>query len=279
MAHRSNINGPLAWSLLSIVATVLIVALMLPTLLRAAFADESGVEDIGEEFNKLMVAHTDTMAVYQDRFDGRSVFFKPRPPRRDTPPLPRPRVVERKEEPKIEAPPPEPKRPPYNGPSVIAALGGTVFFSDDVSRALGDGEKDRVEVLAVDLPWTVKVKFREWEYDLPLFERKFHQYLLTDEPAPLGSLPGFIEVSDAPAEEQAAASSEAEGATPASVEAAAADGIDGEDTPASTDDRDGDGVEDETPDRAGRPAAAPKPGPRRKTAAPGGGRRTASGRE
>lgn len=169
MNPRLRLNGPLAWSAASLLVIVVLVVLTLPALARAAFGPDLDGEGVSDTFAKLMEEHEGMSETYRDRFDGRSVFFKPprKPKRRPVRTAPPPK---KDDTPKPPPPPkPDPKRPPYSGPSIGGMIGDRVYFEGDLRVDVGE-ERDGVEVLSVNPPWGAKVMYRKWEYDLDLFE-------------------------------------------------------------------------------------------------------------
>ena len=198
MAQRPTMNGFLAWSLLSAVALVVVLLASLPAVARALFTADPGVEEVGEKFSLLIADHEDVMSTYRDRFDGRSIFFKPRQPRRESAPPPPPPEREVVEKPKTDPEPPKPKpKPPYAGPAVTGIVGEKVFFNDR-RAAVGEPAVDNLEVLSVDAPWSVRVRFRDWEYELPLFDRDFDSFLPTERNGDRSGLRGLIEENGEP---------------------------------------------------------------------------------
>jgi hypothetical protein len=162
----------------AISVTAIAVVGSVPPLLDAVFADAPAPADLAGRFEQYAEGHEKMAAENRARFDGRSFFFAPKPPpdwspprREVTPPPPRPRT-----EPRDPTPPPPPPPPPpvrYNGPEVIGMDGQSVYFDKDGIR-IGVGETNEdlgVTVLSVEgAPWTVKISYRDTEFDLPLFK-------------------------------------------------------------------------------------------------------------
>lgn len=113
-----------------------------------------------------------------ERFNGRSVFFVPPvpvpPPPPPLPPVERPVV-----EPRDPGPPPPPTR--YGGPGIVYVWDDEVKFDNDMVLKVGGEGQSGVEVLSTDLPWSVKVRWREVEFDVQLFERTTPQFLVPRE--------------------------------------------------------------------------------------------------
>lgn len=98
---------------------------------------------------------------------GRSLFFVP--PRPPPPPTPRP-----KEDHTPPPPAPDPKPTRYGGPSIQALVTGTVWFSDgkkaEIGETIGSGSS-AVTVLAADTPYAVKLRWKEQDWDVAMFDR------------------------------------------------------------------------------------------------------------
>lgn len=97
---------------------------------------------------------------YLAQFGGRSLFVLPVPPRVPDP------------EPVVSNSPDRPSPPPssYGGPSIVAMLSDLVWFSG--GRRLKVGEKsDDIEVIALHPPWEAKLKWKDVEFTVGLFER------------------------------------------------------------------------------------------------------------
>lgn len=228
MAHRPTFNGPLAWSLLFIGATVIMIASTLPVLLAAAFAPAGEAATITEEVATLMERHDADLATYRERFNGRSVFFKPKqppPPRRERAPAP-PQPKPKPEDSGPPPPPPDPERPPYGGPAAKAVMADMVWFTGDIRLRVGDDPVNGLTLLSTeDAPWTVKVEHRGWDYDIPIFDRS--DVLLASArpraiPAGLESVPVPAEPAPAkPADEDAKTSPRNPGADDAGAEGGA----------------------------------------------------------
>jgi hypothetical protein len=212
MIRNLTSGGPALWSGLFIVlAVIFFIGAMMPVasaLLRPSLDDR----EVAEEFDRLISEHEQTQASYVARFDGRSIFFKPRPVREPEPE----RVVQRTPEPPPPPPPPqdtgpEPPPPTYTGPSIRGFWGDEVWFHGDLRIKVGQ-EKDGVQVLAVNPPWSARIAHARGEYDVPLFERSMDD-LLAGAGSSNGRLTGLLERGEA---DEAASSPERE----ASVEPA-----------------------------------------------------------
>lgn len=97
---------------------------------------------------------------YVAQIDGRSLFIVP-----VAPSTPEPTAEVEPEE----TTPTKPSR--YGGPSIIAAINGAVWFSDGSRHAVGEPEKDGLEVLSLNAPWDIAVRWRGVEFTVPIFDR------------------------------------------------------------------------------------------------------------
>src|SRR5690606_22289774 len=105
--------------------------------------------------------HVEAMKTYQDRFNGRSIFYKPPPKVVYRPPA-------KVDPPKIERPLELPKpsiSATYNGPTPFGFNADGVYF-----RSSGAGEpplfipvgeeRKGIRVISIDPPWSVKVAYQ-----------------------------------------------------------------------------------------------------------------------
>jgi hypothetical protein len=177
MSPRLSLGGPFGVSVVSIAIVAVVVLTSLPSLFGAVFAGGAGDDEQPTTvLERLAGEHDEAMVVYRERFDGRTFFFQP-PPK----PKPRPKQIAR---PKVDrpAPKPAPTGPPpppanYTGPSPIGIFGQEAWFNppragEGVLRVRVGETKDDLELLEVDPPWSVKVKYQRGEYTVSLFERK-----------------------------------------------------------------------------------------------------------
>lgn len=194
MKPRVHINAALAGSALSLLAVLVVAVISLPVVARAGLGSSLSEEGVGDVFARLMEEHEESSSTYCERFNGRSVFFKPRQPRAPRPKVVRepPTVSTNKEQPPP-PPPPPPSRPPYSGPDVGGIIGNSVFFRGDLRVSVGE-TLDGMTVVSVDPPWSVKVEHRGWEYDVPLFDRGTEAFFGTggDAPEQGTTLRGFV---------------------------------------------------------------------------------------
>ncbi|MBT8485257.1 MAG: hypothetical protein HKO59_00255 [Phycisphaerales bacterium] len=168
--RRANLNGPLTLSVLCLAAVGLLLGMTLPPLVRAAFTSGELNDALDNQFVQLLDEHEKELETYQSRFNGRSIFFEPPVRRVERPVRPTPPSRTTGSTP---APPPPvvaPRKPQYSGPAVKGFAGGKVWFAGDMRIGLGE-KQSGLEVIEVDAPWKVVIKYGGWEYELPLFNR------------------------------------------------------------------------------------------------------------
>ena len=193
MDHSPKINGPLAWSMLFIAVLAAITLAGLPAVVRAAFARGPGETPMDDQFAALLEEHTAAAETYEDRFNGRSVFFRPRQPRRTEPKRPHVQATEVVTvDPEEEQ---EPICPPrYAGPRIVGYVGGTVWFSGDVRLGVGE-EAEGLKVISVDdLPWSAKIEYQDWEYDVTFLSRRPADFFAGEASSKRETMPGLVSV-------------------------------------------------------------------------------------
>ncbi len=189
---RFPINIPLVASIVAIAFASLVMAAQLAELAGAVLTPRPREDAIRARIDVYLTEHADGMNTYRRRFDGRSLFFKPkRPPKPRTEPV----IVKREPAP---TPPPAPTVIPtkYPGPSVSFVVGNEVWFHDGWHASVGE-EVNGVTVIASDPPWTVTLGYGGGEYPVELFEKK---ELFRDQPrkTSVGSHPGLKTVHSEP---------------------------------------------------------------------------------
>jgi hypothetical protein len=190
---RLSINIPLVASVVAIAFASLVMAAQLADLAEGVLTPRPREDPTRARIDSYLVEHAGAMNTYRGRFDGRSVFFKPKPP----PPPPRPiKIAERV--PATPPPPPGPTAPPltYSGPSISFVVGNEVWFHDGSHASVGEAV-DGVTIIASDPPWTVTLGYGGGEYRITLFQRK---ELFADQPTTTsdGSFPGLKSVRSEP---------------------------------------------------------------------------------
>ncbi len=188
--HRLGLNTTLLVNIAAIAVATVVFAANLPTLLGAVLSPRLGDEKTVSLLSQYLAVHDTDLVQYQQRFNGRSVFFKPIPPRIPLPPRPVP--VEIVVAPSEPLPPPIPAE--YTGPSIVFVLGNEVWFTDGLTLSVGE-EDQGVKVLSCDPPWTVRLAHADGEYDIVLLERSFPGFeTASREPQPT---PGIVRVPEA----------------------------------------------------------------------------------
>ncbi|MEE9128773.1 MAG: hypothetical protein V3T84_02055 [Phycisphaerales bacterium] len=192
MMQHLHLSRPLLLSTVGLVVAGIVLVVPLPGLLAAMFTTSVGQDRAGENMQAYLGAHETNLATYRERFEGRSLFFRPPAPARAAP--------KQTSENKPDAPPLPPAIPTtYGGPVVIAVIGDQVWFKSKDNLKLRVGEEGSgVKVLASDPPWTVKLAYAGGEYDVPIF--KDYQTELSSNPLTERPTPGivFANMSDRP---------------------------------------------------------------------------------
>ncbi len=182
MMQHLHFNRPLLLSTVGLVVAGIVLVVPLPGLLAAMFTTSIGDDHAGENMQAYLADHDRDLETYRERFEGRSLFFRP--------PAPVVRLASTetsKKEP--DAPPPPPPVPTtYGGPVVIAVIGDQVWFKSKDNLKLRVGEEGAgVKVLASNPPWTVKLAYAGGEFDVPIFkdyQTTFSSNSLTQRPTP-----------------------------------------------------------------------------------------------
>lgn len=181
MMQHLHFSRPLVLSTVGLVVAGIVLVAPLPGLLGAMFTTSIGQDRAGENMQAYLAAHETDLAIYRERFEGRSLFFRP-----PAPPRPAPMKKSEKKPDATRLPPPIPTT--YGGPVVIAAIGDQVWFKSKDNLKLRVGEEGSgVKVLASNPPWTVKLAYAGGEYDVPIFKNyktKFSSNPLTERPTP-----------------------------------------------------------------------------------------------
>ena len=190
-------NGPLGVSLVAVTVIGIFVFIGLFTMLSAVFGMGTAEGDPKAELNKLVAINKEKMQDFQDRFNGRSVFYKPSP---WPPPLQPTRQPEKVPDAPIAKVPEGPPKV-YDGPGIWYAMTDVVRFkartANDKPIDIHVGEeKNGVRLISTSLPWTVRVGYKGGEYDVNVWERKGESFLLAQAPA-IEIIPGLIEVPPA----------------------------------------------------------------------------------
>ncbi len=191
--HRLPLNTTLLVNIAAIAVATVVFAANLPTLLGAVLSPRLGEDKTVSLLSQYLAVHDTDLVQYQQRFNGRSVFFKPIPPRRDPPRRLAPvEIVKATPEP---PPPPPPSIPEqYTGPKIVFVLGNEVRFTGGLTLSVGE-EDQGVKVLSCDPPWTVRLAHAGGEYDVVLLKRSFPGFeTASREPQPM---PGIVRMPEA----------------------------------------------------------------------------------
>ena len=160
---RWPVNIPLVASLVAIAFASIVMAAQFVELASAVLTPSPRPDPTRARLDDYIAEHGDAMSTYRGRFDGRSLWFKPKAP----PKAPRVNIVKRDEPSEPPPPPPPPSKPrTYPGPSVSFVVGDDVWFHDGVHASVGGEEVNGVTVVAADPPWTVTLEYGGWEYVL-----------------------------------------------------------------------------------------------------------------
>ena len=165
----------------------------LPSLASAIFASSLNNQSGQGNLSALLTNHEEDLDTYLDRFEGRSLFFRPKPYPVKT------KHVEPKTETKTIDDKPSGPPPTYTGPKVIGAFGSEVWFKDNLKIPVGE-EKQRVKVLQINAPWTVKLAHAGGEYVVPIFSDRLTDSDEFSIPLKLKSIPGITYEEEDPAE-------------------------------------------------------------------------------
>lgn len=174
--------GLLGWCALAVLAIGLVIAFggtrgFVEAMLEKSVGD--GDRAAREQEQRLEQYETDLRS-WMAQVKGRSMFFVPPSPEEivavDEPEEVPEEIVE-----EDLGPPPKPTR--YGGPNVIAVVNNSVWIASGTMIPVGD-EAEGVRVVSVeDAPWSVRLEWREVEFDVPLFERTTQRFLRVSEPS------------------------------------------------------------------------------------------------
>jgi hypothetical protein len=162
---RIRFNAPLITSAVAIALALIGVLVQAPALVAALVAPAAGEDPTVAAVVDQVSKSQSHFAAFRQRFDGRSIFFKPDPwPQKAPPPPPPPPPTESV----AEAPPP-PRVTVYTGPPIIYAMTHEVCFQGAIKLAVGE-EKSGIKLISTEgLPWSVRVLYKEWEGDVTVF--------------------------------------------------------------------------------------------------------------
>lgn len=198
---------PARWAIAAIVLGLFALAAWLPGLIVALRAPEPVVPASAGGGG---VEQSARYSSYIAQFDGRSLFFVPSPPA--PPPVDPPRETG-------PTTPPPPTR--YGGPSLIALVNDTAWFSDGRRLAAGGDKDGTLRVIRIDAPWNALVEWQGVEFTVSLFDRD-QVVWREDRPAPPSttappSAPSSV--AEQPTQSPTEAAAEQDGPTTTTAEA------------------------------------------------------------
>jgi hypothetical protein len=138
-----------------VLLTLIILAFSVWPLIRLRAKTDSAVADTRSDA-KFLTEFDNATDGDLAQIEGRSLFALPRPP------SPREETAQK----------PDSSKPTrYGGPSVIAMVNGSVWFSDGQRLALGESGAGSLKVVSLDAPWSAKVEWMGGEFDVEFFQR------------------------------------------------------------------------------------------------------------
>ena len=175
-AQPFRITGFLSASVAAVTVTALVVMWGMTSVFSSMFRGVGDESEPTAELASLVSEHEAAMSAAQDRFNGRSIFFAPKPRLEPKTKHDEQVTITTKQD------VPDPVLI-YAGPSPIYAIGDTVWFKSprqgDPQLVLNVGEfgSDEVTLISTSLPWSIKVRWKGHEFDLKLFENKGEPFL------------------------------------------------------------------------------------------------------
>lgn len=183
--NQQRINTRTLIGLGAIAIAIVSLLITVPSLASAIFATGPDSQSYQSNLSALLINHEEDLDAYLDRFEGRSLFFKPIPYTA--------KVIAKAPESAPKTVDPKPLVPPrtYTGPKVIGVFGDEVWFRDNLKIRVGEEGKG-VKVLQNNAPWTVKLAHRGGEYDVAIFSDRLIGSGEFSNPLELKSTPGII---------------------------------------------------------------------------------------
>ena len=160
----ASMSKSLIVSVTSIVLATLVCIWQVPGLMGAAFPPNTSKGDVSSTLATHLGKHGPLLLSYQDRFDGRSAFFRPKPP-----PVKQQTVLKPKKR-DDPAPPPPPPPSIYTGPKPAFVIGEVVYFKGGTHLRVGEEERG-VTVVATDPPWTITLEQHGKDFVIDIFKR------------------------------------------------------------------------------------------------------------
>lgn len=171
--------GAMGWlAVLAIVIGLAVVVRSVGSFGEVVFASSvAGVSDPeAMQLARFVERYEQSYENNSDRFIGRSAFFVPPAPIPPAPPPPPRRDPVETPPPRDPGPPPPPST--YGGPGIAYVWDDRVTFDNDMTLIAGGEGGSGVEVISTNLPWSVKVRWREIEFDVQLFERTTPSFMV-----------------------------------------------------------------------------------------------------
>ena len=162
----------LSWVAIAVAALALfaLISALAPTVVALLTPGPESAEAAEQDQERRIAQYNERLAKSLALAQGRSMFVVP----------PAPDAIAQAEKDKAKAAEaadegPAPTR--YTGPDPIAVINNTVWFSDSTSVPLGK-ERAGIRVVSVDrAPWSVRLKWRNVEFDVPIFENTTPSFL------------------------------------------------------------------------------------------------------
>jgi len=167
----------LAWCAIAVVvvAVLAFASELVPTLRVVVSPGPRTAGEAEQDQERRVGQFNERQTRYLAQAQGRSMFVVPPPPNE----LAAGEKPAEEETPDAEGPAPKPSR--YAGPDPIAVINNAVWFSDSTVVAVGK-ERSGVRVVSVDdAPWSVRLRWREVEFDVPIFENTTQSFLTKPE--------------------------------------------------------------------------------------------------
>jgi hypothetical protein len=171
MSHRQLSRG--SWLAVAVAALALVVVIgaLIPTIRDVLSPGPKTAAEAEQDQERRIDQQAERLEKHLALARGRSMFVVPPPPNA----LAEGEAAEEEAEQVAEGPAPKPTR--YGGPDPIAIIYNTVWFSDSSMVAVGK-ERSGIRVVSVDgAPWSVRLRWREVEFDVPIFENTTPSFL------------------------------------------------------------------------------------------------------
>ena len=193
MLNRMTLKGPLGISLLAGAVCLVALLVQVPSLFSAVLSPGVGENRTLAALDEHVKKHDELARLSQERFDGRYLFYPPPPP----PPKQAPKPVVVDEEP-VEVQPVEEVKPPpittYGGPKIAYVIGEQVYFKEGEKLSnLQVGESnDHVKVVGISPPWSVRLLWKETEFDVVPIDWMKREYAFFSSTTPTFSAPAGL---------------------------------------------------------------------------------------